>query len=81
MKTSMIIYAVAAIAGVAQAKRGCAPDPNNKGSGWYRVETGDTLNDIAKDFGSTAEKLAEDSNIANKDVIFPGQIVTVPCKA
>lgn len=42
---SFITLSVLAFAATAIAKRGCAPDPNNAGSGWYRVESGDTLND------------------------------------
>lgn len=34
---------------------------------------------VAADFGSDADTLAAASGIANKDVIFPGDIITVPC--
>ncbi|KKY30016.1 putative carbohydrate-binding module family 50 protein [Diaporthe ampelina] len=77
---SFITLSVLALAATAVAKRGCAPDPNNAGSGWYQVVTGDTLNDIAADFGTDADTLAAASDIANKDLIFPGDIVTVPCE-
>lgn len=36
---------------------------------------------VAADFGSDADTLAAASGIANKDVIFPGDIITVPCPA
>lgn len=39
----------------------------------------DTL--VAADFGTDADTLAANSGIANKDVIFPGDIITVPCEA
>lgn len=42
---SFITLSVLALAATAVAKRGCAPDPNNEGSGWYQVVSGDTLND------------------------------------
>ncbi|KAI7784188.1 carbohydrate-binding module family 50 protein [Diaporthe eres] len=76
---SFITLSLLALAATAVAKRGCAHDPNNEGSGWYQVVSGDTLNDIAADFGSDADTLAAASGIANKDVIFPGDIITVPC--
>lgn len=99
---SFFTLSVLALAATAVAKRGCAPDPNNEGSGWYQVVSGDTLNDskwcsarvtqpspeghladmntaVAADFGSDADTLAAASGIANKDVIFPGDIITVPC--
>lgn len=34
---------------------------------------------VAADFGSDADTLAAASGIENKDVIFPGDIITVPC--
>jgi hypothetical protein len=36
---------------------------------------------VAADFGSDADTLATASGIANKDIIFPGDIITVPCEA
>lgn len=42
---SFITLSVLAFAATAIAKRGCAHDPNNAGSGWYQVVSGDTLND------------------------------------
>ncbi|KAI3397404.1 hypothetical protein diail_10735 [Diaporthe ilicicola] len=69
---SFITISILALVASAVAKRGCAKDPNNAGSGWYRVESGDTLNAIAKDFGSDADTLAKNSGIKNKDIIYPG---------
>ncbi|KAG8160894.1 hypothetical protein KVR01_009158 [Diaporthe batatas] len=76
---SFITLSILTLAATAFAKRGCAPDPNNPGSGWYRVVEGDSLNAIAADFGSNADSLAAASNIADKNFIVPGQIITVPC--
>lgn len=42
---SFITLSLLALAATAVAKRGCAHDPNNEGSGWYQVVSGDTLND------------------------------------
>lgn len=39
----------------------------------------DSIPIVAADFGSDADTLAAASGIANKDVIFPGDIITVPC--
>ncbi|KAL1870201.1 hypothetical protein Daus18300_005265 [Diaporthe australafricana] len=71
---SFITISILALVASAVAKRGCRHDPNNEGSGWYQVVSGDTLNDIAADFGSDADTLAAASGIANKDVIFPGDM-------
>lgn len=44
----------------------------------YRVVAGDTLSGIAARFGTTAAALASANNIANPDVIYAGQVITVP---
>lgn len=44
----------------------------------YTVQTGDTLFTIAQRFGTTVESLARANNITNPDVIFVGQVLTIP---
>ncbi|MEG3070117.1 MAG: BsuPI-related putative proteinase inhibitor [Candidatus Syntrophopropionicum ammoniitolerans] len=44
----------------------------------YTVQTGDTLFLIAQRFGTTVEALIQVNNITNPDVIFVGQILTIP---
>ena len=44
----------------------------------YTVRPGDTLSAIASRFGTTYRELAEANNIADPDLIFPGQEVSVP---
>lgn len=39
----------------------------------YIVKSGDTLSGIAAKFGTTYQKIARDNNIANPNVIYPGQ--------
>lgn len=44
----------------------------------YTVQTGDTLFTIAQRFGTTVEALVRENNIANPNVIFVGQVLTIP---
>ncbi|HFI0500988.1 TPA: LysM domain-containing protein [Streptococcus suis] len=39
----------------------------------YTVKSGDTLSEIAKTYSTTVEKIAEQNNIANPDIISVGQ--------
>lgn len=39
----------------------------------YIVKKGDTLSAIAKKYGTTYQKIAKDNNIANPNLIYPGQ--------
>ena len=39
----------------------------------YAVRTGDTLSGIAARYGTTWQKIAADNNLANPNLIFPGQ--------
>lgn len=45
---------------------------NNTGR-TYVVKSGDTLSGIASKFGTSYQKIARDNNIANPNVIYPGQ--------
>jgi LysM repeat protein len=47
----------------------------------YTVKSGDTLDKIAKDHGTTWQKLARDNGIANPNLIRPGQQLTLPAGA
>ncbi|HET6917425.1 MAG TPA: LysM peptidoglycan-binding domain-containing protein [Acidimicrobiales bacterium] len=44
----------------------------------YRVVAGDTLSGIAARFGTTTGALASANGIANPNLIFAGQVITVP---
>ena len=44
----------------------------------YRVVAGDTLSGIAARFGTTTAALASANGIANPNLIFAGQVITVP---
>ncbi|KAJ0372267.1 hypothetical protein COL26b_009189 [Colletotrichum chrysophilum] len=79
MTSSIVLYAVAALAGLSEAKRGCRHDTANPGMGWYYIVSGDTLNDIAADFSTTAAHLAELNGIANPDSIPADKTIVVPC--
>jgi LysM repeat protein len=43
----------------------------------YTVKSGDTLSGIAAMFGTTYQKIAADNGIANPNLIFPGQVLTI----
>lgn len=44
----------------------------------YKVETGDTLWALSRRFGTTVEELQAINNIENPDLIYVGQILTIP---
>lgn len=44
----------------------------------YTVQTGDTLFLIAQRYGTTVERIVQANNLANPDVIFIGQVLTIP---
>ena len=45
----------------------------------YVVQRGDTLSIIARRFGTTVSAiLARNPQITNPDLIFPGQVITIP---
>ena len=43
----------------------------------YTVQAGDTLSGIASKYGTTYEELARINNIANPNVIYPGQVIKI----
>ena len=43
----------------------------------YTVQTGDTLSEIAMKYGTTYQELARINNIANPNVIYPGQVIKI----
>lgn len=44
---------------------------------YYTVKNGDTLSEIAEDFGTTVDQLVRWNNIYNPDLIYPGQKLRV----
>ncbi|HDF6555054.1 TPA: staphylococcal protein A [Staphylococcus aureus] len=50
------------------------------GNGIHVVKLGDTVNDIAKANGTTADKIAADNKLADKNMIKPGQELVVDKK-
>ncbi|EJN0208650.1 staphylococcal protein A [Staphylococcus aureus] len=60
-------------------------EDNNKpgkedGNGVHVVKPGDTVNDIAKANGTTADKISADNKLADKNMIKPGQELVVDKK-
>ena len=47
------------------------------GEGTYIVKSGDTLSGIAARYGTTYQELARINNIANPNVIYPGQVIKI----
>ncbi len=53
--------------------------PNTGGSGTYTVQLGDTLSSIARRYNVTVSQLlAGNPTINNSDLIYPGQVITLP---
>ncbi len=46
----------------------------------YTVKRGDTLGRIARDLGVSVSTLADVNNLANPDLIYAGQVLTIPGK-
>ncbi|NLI12879.1 BsuPI-related putative proteinase inhibitor [Pelotomaculum propionicicum] len=44
----------------------------------YIVQSGDTLFEIARRFGTTVERIVQANNIANPSAIYVGQVLTIP---
>lgn len=52
--------------------------PQTGGSGTYTVQPGDNLSAIAQRFGSSVNAIASASGIGNPNLIYPGQVLTIP---
>ncbi len=65
------------IPGAAAAKP-AASKPASSGNRAYTVQRGDTLGKIAARFGSSVSAIARASKIANPNLIYPGQKLTIP---
>ena len=55
---------------------GSSPEESDKTI--YVVRSGDTLSQIALDFGTTVNAIAIRNNISNVNLIYPGQILIIP---
>lgn len=49
----------------------------NTQSIFYTVQPGDTLSEIAQRYGTTVQEIASINNIANPNLIFPGQVLRI----
>ncbi len=54
------------------------PPPQDTGPLIYTVQQGDTLFSIARQFGVSVDELIELNNIANPDVIYVDDTLTIP---
>lgn len=57
----------------AGAQGGCGSDVE------YRVRLGDTLNSIARAFGTTSSAIARANGISNRNLIYAGEVLSIPC--
>lgn len=55
-----------------------APADPQPSASTYTVAGGDTLGNIARRFSTTWQTLAQINNIANPNLIFPGQVLSLP---
>ena len=54
------------------------PDIPEGGTVSYTVQRGDTLSEIASRYNTTYQEIARLNNIFNPNLIYPGQILTIP---
>lgn len=54
------------------------PGDSDYGMETYRVQSGDTLSQIALEYGTSVESLAEENEIGNPDLIYPGEVLRIP---
>nr|WP_162990736.1 LysM peptidoglycan-binding domain-containing protein [Maliibacterium massiliense] len=54
-----------------------APPPPPSDTRTYTVQRGDTLSEIAARFGTTVAALVRENNIANPNLIYPGQVLRI----
>ena len=52
--------------------------PQNSSTVAYTVKSGDTLSEIAKEYGTTINAIASLNNISNPDLIYVGQYLLIP---
>ena len=56
------------------------PAASNNGYITYTVKEGDTLSEIAQNYGTTVEELVIINNIKDKNKIYTGQVIRIPGK-
>lgn len=79
-RTSLDNYGQVSKAGQITAPSQPAPQPAATG-GTYTVRSGDTLSAIASRFGTSVDSLVALNGIANKNLIYPGQVLKLSGQA
>ena len=51
---------------------------NASGKILYRIQPGNTLSQIALEYNTTVQAIAEQNDISNPNLIFAGQIIRIP---
>ncbi|MGD9567907.1 MAG: LysM domain-containing protein [Sedimentibacter sp.] len=46
----------------------------------YTIQPGDTLNGIAKLYGSNINAIIDVNNITNPNLIYPGSVILIPAE-
>jgi LysM repeat protein len=58
-----------------------APAPAPASGSTYTVQSGDNLSTIASQYGVSVDALAQANGISNRNLLFSGQVLTIPGKA
>ncbi len=66
------------VAHVAHTQKAAAPKPTAPQLRTHKVVSGDTLSEIGQKFGVDWRDIAKLNNIANPDLIHPGQVFKIP---
>ena len=67
------------LSNIEEIPEGEDPQCKNEDRILYKVQSGDTLSEIAQKFNTTVSHLVEINNISNPNLIYTGEILTISC--
>ena len=80
MKAVRVVILVAVLLALVGTQTAWAASPGGCGKCVYTVKRGDTLYGIATARGTTVNRLVRCNNVCNRNCIYKGQRLVVPCK-